>query len=171
MSEQVLRPLAAPAERPVRCPECDLVQYGPAVGNRETAHCRRCKAQLYLGVANTIDRTVALLLAAMILLIAANTLPFMTFAFKGQAQSNFILSGVVQLWAAGYWPLASLICFASILAPLAYILGMLYALVPVRLGFRPWGVAPSSRVAAASRRSGVKATSSCRLRRCRARRP
>lgn len=131
---------------PVRCRECDLIQFGPEVDNRATAHCRRCGGHLYRSLENSLDRTVALLIAAMILLVAANTLPFMTFAFKGQAQSNYILSGVLQLWAAGYWPLASLICFASILAPLIYILGMLYVLLPVRLGFTPWGAASLFRV-------------------------
>jgi len=133
---------SAPGPGPVRCHECDLVQYGPPLGDRETAQCRRCGARLYRAVANTLDRTIALLLAALILLIVANTLPFMTFGFKGQSQSNYIMSGVLELWAHGYWPLASLICFASILAPLAYVLGMLYVLVPIRLGFRPWGAAP-----------------------------
>ena len=58
---------------PVRCRECDLIQFGPEVDNRATAHCRRCGGHLYRSLANSLDRTVALRIAAMILLVAANT--------------------------------------------------------------------------------------------------
>ena len=126
----------------IRCEECGLSQRAPTLADEQTLHCHRCGAHLYKQVRNTINRTLALIVAALILLAIANATPFMTFAFKGRAESNYILSGVIKLWQHGYWPLASLICFASILAPFAYILGMLYVLVPLRLGWRPWKVGP-----------------------------
>ena len=126
----------------IRCEECALVQTAPALVDHESAHCKRCGAHLCKQVSNTIDRTLALVLAALVLLIVANATPFMTFSFKGRSESNYILSGVIQLWNHGYWPLALLICFASILAPMTYILGMLYVLIPVSLGRRPWKVGP-----------------------------
>ena len=126
----------------IRCEECGLSQRVPDLADEQTLHCRRCGAHLYKQVRNTIDRTLALIVAALVLLAIANATPFMTFAFKGRTESNYILSGVIKLWQHGYWPLASLICFASILAPFAYILGMLYVLVPLRFGWRPWKVGP-----------------------------
>ncbi len=72
----------------------------------------------------------------------ANSYPFMTFEFKGRSQSNYLLSGVLELWSSGAHPLAALICFTSILAPIVHILGMLYVLAPLRLGHRPPGLLP-----------------------------
>jgi paraquat-inducible protein A len=82
-----------------------------------------------------------LTLAALALLIVANVYPFLTFTLEGQTQANRIISGVIRLWEAHYEPLALLILWASVLAPLGKILATLYVTAPLLAGFAPPGVA------------------------------
>jgi paraquat-inducible protein A len=130
----------------VRCHDCDLLQGAPALTAAQSARCSRCGALLYYTRESSLDRTLGLTLAALLLLVVANCTEFMTFEFKGRSQSNFILTGIFELHANGFGPLAVLIGFTSILAPLLHLSGMLYVLLPLRLGRRPWGLAPVFRV-------------------------
>jgi len=126
----------------IECEGCGLLQAAVAVGPGESAHCGRCGQRLYQGVANSIDRTLALTIAALFLLVIANTFLFMVFEFEGRSEANRMLTGVFGLWQIGYAPLSLLIGFASILAPALHLLGMLFVLVPVRLGRSPGYLGP-----------------------------
>lgn len=130
----------------VRCLDCDLLQRGPDLNPGEAARCFRCGSVLYRERANTLDRTLGLTLTALVLWVIANAYPFMTFEFKGQSESNVILSGVVELYSNGAVALSGLILFTSIVAPILYIGGLLYVLVPVKFGWRAPGVAACFRV-------------------------
>jgi len=125
----------------VRCHDCDLLQRGPALQAGQSARCVRCGAVLYRERRDSLDRTLSLAVAALLLWVVANAYAFMTFAFEGRAQSNFIVSGPMDLWSMGYQPLAALVLFASVVAPVVYLSGLLWALVPLRLGWTPWGLA------------------------------
>lgn len=129
-----------------RCLDCDLLQRGPDLHPGEAARCCRCGSVLYRERANTLDRTLGLTLTALVLWVIANAYPFMTFEFKGQSESNVILSGVVELYSNGAVALSALILFTSIVAPILYIGGLLYVLVPVKFGWRAPGVAACFRV-------------------------
>jgi len=132
----------SPVEAPlIRCESCDLLQRMPTLRPGESACCPRCDLVLAREKKNSLDRSLSLTLAALILWVVANTYPFMVFSFKGRSQENLMMTGVLKLWEAGSQPLASLIFFASILAPLLYLSGMLYVLLPLRLGRKPWGLA------------------------------
>ncbi|MGH8731103.1 MAG: paraquat-inducible protein A, partial [Burkholderiales bacterium] len=60
--------------------------------------CPRCGAHLHLRKPESISRTWALLIAAIILYIPANVLPIMETGSLFGSQSDTILSGVVYLW-------------------------------------------------------------------------
>jgi paraquat-inducible protein A len=77
----------------------------------------------------SLSRTWALLLAAIVLYIPALTLPVMTASTLFQVQSDTILSGVVALWISGSWLLAVIVFIASIAVPMLKILS---------LGFLAW---------------------------------
>jgi paraquat-inducible protein A len=136
-ADRVSAALPPLAGAPVECDGCGLLQRQAALEPGQSARCGRCGGSLYHEKTNSIERALALTLAALVLLVVANTQPFLTFEFKGRSQSNFILTGIVQLFREGYGPLAALICFTSVLAPLLHLSGMLCVLVPIRLGFRP----------------------------------
>jgi len=95
--------------------------------------CRRCLAPLHLRKPGSIGRCWALLVAAMALYVPANTLPIMYTSSLFGSQEDTIMSGVLFLWQSGSWYLALIVFFASILVPLAKILGLVLLLVSVQL--------------------------------------
>lgn len=125
----------------VACESCDLLHEERPLENRQDARCVRCGGLLYRGRPRSLEHTLALSLAALILLIVANVYPFLTFTLEGQTQVNRIITGVILLWNAHYEPLALLVLWASIVAPLAKILATLYVTLPLLAGHSPPGVA------------------------------
>jgi len=81
-------------------------------------HCPCCQSEIHSRIPNSLNKTWALLIAAIILYIPANTLPIMTVTLWGDGQPDTIMSGVVHLMDGGMWPLALLIFVASILIPI-----------------------------------------------------
>jgi paraquat-inducible protein A len=129
----------------LRCLDCDLLQRAPHLAVGEGARCPRCGAVHHRRKRDGINRALALTSAALLLWVCSNFLPFMTFEFKGQSDQNTIATGVRILYERGFGELAALIAFTSVVAPIVYILGMLYVLVPLQLGARPWQLGPIHR--------------------------
>jgi len=103
-------------------------------------HCPRCHDQLHARKPNSINRTWALLVAAVILLIPANLLPIMTVTRFGQGDPSTILSGVEHLITAGMWHLGLIVFFASIMVPVSKLLTLIFLLLSVhfRSFWRPY---------------------------------
>jgi paraquat-inducible protein A len=113
------------------CLDCGLL--ARAVPGVDEQDCPRCGAQLHFRKPNSLARTWALLIAAIILYVPANVLPVMETGSLFGAQTDTILSGVVYLWTSGSWELAVVVFIASIVVPLAKIIGLIFLLVSVRL--------------------------------------
>ena len=90
-------------------------------------HCPRCRSTVHARKPDSIARTWALLIAALIFYIPANLLPVMRTNMFGNASENTIMSGVIEFWHGGSWDIAVLIFFASVVVPCMkfLILGML----------------------------------------------
>lgn len=99
--------------------------------------CVRCGSRLHRRKPDSIARTWALLLAAMILYLPANLLPIMRTGSLFGSEDNTILSGVVELWRNGSWDLAVVVFVASILVPLLKFGALIVLLVSVQRG-RDW---------------------------------
>lgn len=125
----------------IACPDCDLLYRRRPLQSGEKAHCGRCGALLYQCKQDSLERTLTLALAALILFVLANAYPLLAFKFRGRVQENEVISGVSELYQQGMWELALLVFGVSILAPLLKILGLLYVLLPLRFGRRPWKMA------------------------------
>jgi paraquat-inducible protein A len=113
------------------CHTCALVSRAPA---DEGAFCPRCGSVLHFRKPGSIGRTWAFLIAAMALYVPANTLPIMLTSSLFGSQDDTIISGVIFLWEDGSWYLAVIVFVASILVPLAKIIGLFVLLVSVQLG-------------------------------------
>ena len=96
------------------------------------ACCPRCASPLHLRKPDSISRTWALLIAAMILYVPANLLPMMKTSSLFGTQSDTIMSGVVYFWTSGSWYLALIIFFASIMVPLLKMIALVVLLVSVQ---------------------------------------
>jgi paraquat-inducible protein A len=123
------------------CHSCGLV-CRPA-GHGHGAHgdwCPRCSAPLHFRKPDSLTRTWAFLIAAVILYIPANVLPVMYTSSLFGSQTDTIMSGVVYLWVSGSWPLAVVVFTASILVPLAKIfaLAVLAGTVQLRSTWQPY---------------------------------
>ena len=116
------------------CHECGVVHRVVSLTPGRTAACTVCDAKLYREQRDSIERVLALTIAALVLFIVANVLPFMTLALEGREQPSTIMTGVLGLHDAGMWPLAALVLAAAIVMPLVKLLSLLYVLVPLHFG-------------------------------------
>ena len=104
------------------CHSCGLVSRlaPPAYESR----CARCDAVLHVRKPNSIGRTWALIIAALVLYIPANVLPVTITRSLFGVQSDTIMSGVAYFWNTGSYDLAIIIFTASIFVPLAKLLAL-----------------------------------------------
>lgn len=119
------------------CHECDCLHELQKLAIGQAAFCARCGGAILRR--KTVDQTtaIALVLTAIPMFIIANVFPLITLNLAGHTQAGLLITGVMQLWASGLWPLAILVFCTTILLPGLYLLGLLYVLVPAQLG-RPW---------------------------------
>ncbi len=129
----------------IACEFCDLLHRPRPLRPGEKAKCSPCGGVLARRSRNPIEGTLALAIAALVLLVLANVFPFLKIGLEGQVRENTIATGVIGLWDAGAQALAVLIFFTTILAPALRILGLLYVLFPLSLGREPPGVAVAVR--------------------------
>jgi paraquat-inducible protein A len=128
------------------CHDCDLLQRVGELSEGDTALCLRCGAVLRQRRRNSVERTLALALAAGVLFAVANAFPFLAFDMKGQMTRTTLLSGVFELYEQGVPEIAALVGFTAVLAPLLQISLLLYVLLPTHLGRVPWAMARAFRL-------------------------
>ncbi|WP_411726394.1 paraquat-inducible protein A [Methyloglobulus sp.] len=100
------------------CPECDLL-LNPAVPDPgDKAHCPRCGNLLQRPRKQSIERTLALSLAGLILIVPANLLPMVGIKIFGNSHDGTLWSGVSALLNEDMWAVAVLVLLSSVLLPL-----------------------------------------------------
>lgn len=118
------------------CHECDGVHRIVAVSARGRAFCRRCGALLYRNMPRSLDHSAALYLAALILFILANTFPFVALQYGDRMEQSLLGSAGLALQHSGMEAVGVLVLLTSVVFPFVTIAGMLYLLLPLRLGRR-----------------------------------
>ena len=124
------RPATARSLGLVRCHDCSLL----AAAHLQT--CPRCGAHLHLRKPDSLGRTTALVLAALVLYLPANLLPITVTTAIGTRQADTILSGVIYFMQTGSWEIASVIFIASVFVPFAKLIILILLLVSVRFRWR-----------------------------------
>jgi paraquat-inducible protein A len=90
-------------------------------------NCPRCGSHLHLRKPNSIQRTIAFMVAAAVLYVPANLLPIMTISeFGGFVTPKTIISGMVTFWREGAYPIAIVIFVASILIPFLKMVALIW---------------------------------------------
>jgi paraquat-inducible protein A len=112
------------------CGECHELNRREADTASQT--CTRCGAIVHERRPNSIVRTWALLITAMVLYIPANVLPIMTVSALGQGSPDTIMSGVITLLKHGMLPIAAVVFIASILVPTFKLVGIALLLYSVQ---------------------------------------
>lgn len=129
----------------IACHECDLLQQSISLPAKSKAQCGRCGAVLYRDIPNSIDRTIALSIAGLVLFICANLFPFLAFEVSGQSVQATLLSGAFALYKQGMWEVASLVVFTCVVAPLVQLLLMLYIFIQLKFDRLPYATARAFR--------------------------
>jgi paraquat-inducible protein A len=111
----------------VLCEEC--FQTNRVEPGLQAPACARCGGPLHARRPNSLARSWAYLLAAVVLYIPANVLPVMESGGLFQSQSDTIWSGVVYLWKTHSEFLAVIVFTASMLIPIAKIFSLAWLLV------------------------------------------
>lgn len=116
----------------VACHECDLLQVLPEPPLGGKASCSRCGCTLATRPADPIDRPLALCIAALLVLIVANTAPLMGLSAVGRHASTTIIGGAYQMWLEGQEITAVIVAFCAVIAPAGFLLFLLGLLLAVR---------------------------------------
>lgn len=85
----------------------------------DEGRCPRCHSGVHVRMPNSLHRTMALLVTAIILYVPANVLPIMSTTVMGNPVNNTIMGGVITLWKMGSYPIAAIIFIASVFVPVA----------------------------------------------------
>lgn len=120
--------------RLIVCLHCDLLQHAPTPPPGGRVRCRRCGIELFRTKVDTIDRTLALVVAGLVLYAVAHAFPFLSFHMQGRVTETHLATGIRDLWDGGMGTLAGLVLVTTVLAPLVQLLTLLYVLLPIRLG-------------------------------------
>lgn len=139
----------------IACHECDLLQREVVLPPRGAARCRRCDMVLYRNLPDSLDRTLALALAAAVLFVVANAFPIVGLDAQGNRTSTTLFGAVRTLHDDGMTSVAALVFVTTILMPAVELGAMLYMLLPLKLGRVPHGLRAMFRAVQAVRPWGM----------------
>ena len=123
----------------ISCHDCHLLSRRQQLVGNQRAYCPRCGAALHQRTPNSLGRTWALVIAALLLYLPANLLPMTITSSLGDQQVDTIMSGVLYFMHNGSWAVALIIFVASIFVPVMKILILIFLLLSVqfRSNWRP----------------------------------
>lgn len=111
----------------VTCKHCELTQQS------DKCRCIRCGTKLEFRFFQSLQKTWASLLAAIIFIFPANLFPISILLSNGKRFEDTIFSGVAALIKQGMYGIAIIIFTASIIVPVAKIISLLYILICIQL--------------------------------------
>lgn len=121
-----------PLEQLAACHECDLLMRRPELALGERAECPRCGFELFSHRPQMLQRSLALVMAALLLYIPANFLPIMHLHLLGQSTQDTVWSAVLALYEGGLQAIAVVVFLCSMGVPLLKLLCQLAVLLCIR---------------------------------------
>ncbi|MES0873405.1 paraquat-inducible protein A [Sinimarinibacterium thermocellulolyticum] len=128
--------------RLIICECCDAVYARRDLAPGQTAHCRRCGAELYRNRRVDLDAMLAIALGGLIVLVIANAYPVLIMELGGTRADVTLWDAILATFDAGVGPVAVLAALSLFVLPLTQILLFLYVLLPLRVGAVPAGFVP-----------------------------
>ncbi len=113
------------------CPGCGLFQMVPALIPGRSAQCARCPTILRRVTAHRLDHIMALTVAALVLLLVMCATTLMSVETAGIYHVADLFSGPDELVRQNMAPLAAVVLFVTVVAPLARLIATLYVLIRV----------------------------------------
>ena len=133
-------------DKMIACHECDLIHRIQPLAEGTIASCSRCGAGLLRHKPNSLERTIALTFAGLILFVLANSFPFLAMKIDTQVQQSTLITGVKELYAQGMWEIALLVLLTTVVLPFVQLSSMLYVLLPIKFNRRTWMMVPIFRL-------------------------
>jgi paraquat-inducible protein A len=118
----------------IACRECDHFHTYESIPAGAKASCQHCGSILYRHIPDSLDRSLALYFTALVLFLIANLFPFLSLELGGRVVENILFSSGWAMYKLGMGELGVLIILTSIVFPFIVIVGMLYLLIPARMG-------------------------------------
>jgi paraquat-inducible protein A len=112
----------------IACLHCDLLQRIPELEPGASARCPRCNKELWRRREDSLNRTLALTLAAAVLYVIANSVPMLGLTIVGRDASTTVIGGAQHLWDNGQKIVGVLVLFTAVIAP-ALQIGLMLAIV------------------------------------------
>lgn len=143
----------------IACHDCDLLQKNPppsslclpSLGSHTVTSarwttavviaCPRCRAILRRTQKNSLDRTIAWVIAGLILYFVAVYFPFLSLQSHGIANETALISGIIILYKQKMAAMAAVVLSTCLVLPLYTMVSLLYVLLPIRLNRRLPGTA------------------------------
>lgn len=102
----------------------------------EEGRCPRCDARIHIRIPQSIQKTTALIIAATILYIPANTYDIMLYEELAVNYDSTIIMGVIDLARNGLWMIAAVVFIASVVVPIAKLAMLTYLVWSVKTRMR-----------------------------------
>jgi len=118
----------------IACPTCNQRQLLEEIAPSMVAECSRCGTILARRGRDSLARTAALSLAALILYVPANIYPILRMYYYGAYTENTIWDGCVRLFQDDQYLVAVIVFLASIVIPFCKLLGLFYLTATAKLG-------------------------------------
>jgi paraquat-inducible protein A len=101
----------------IACPQCALLQRLPNLAAAASVRCPRCNKELWQRREDSLNRTLALAVAAAVFYVVANTVPMLGLTVVGRGASTTVIGGALHLWQARQETVAILVLFTAVVAP------------------------------------------------------
>ena len=105
---------------------------------KEAMSCPRCGELLQIRKKNSLDRSWALIVTALLLTLPANLLPIMSVSSLGSVTKSTIIDGIILFFQEGSYGIGLVILTASVLVPLFKIIGMSLILISIHNQWTTW---------------------------------
>lgn len=120
------------------CHDCDLLQRRTPCPHGGVLRCARCGAELERDHADSGTRSLALAAGALVLFVVSNVYPIVGLAVNGNVVQATLWGSVEMLYRDGMWPISGLVFITTMVMPATQIVALLWLLVPLALGRKPW---------------------------------
>jgi paraquat-inducible protein A len=120
----------------IACQTCGLAQRLEELSPGVVAECYRCRSTLAKHTVNSLGRTAAFSLAALVFYLPANIYPILHMQLYGMHSESTIWEGCVTLFQKGQHFVAAIVFLASIAFPLLKLVGLFYLVATTKLRSR-----------------------------------
>lgn len=126
-----------PLSELVACPHCDTLHRATALKPGQTARCKRCHVVLQTSRPRAVVTVISLAVAAVVLMIAAISFPFMDLDASGNKNATSVISAILAFNTGLSVPLVVVVALFIVVLPLTRLIAIIYALGPLARGGRP----------------------------------